>query len=69
MTVALAVLRPPAEGLPEPVERDRPYMFRSDRQRHRNVLVDCLAFVVVFGMNLAVRPGDRLRRLVGLEAQ
>ena len=32
-------------------------------KRHRHVLVDGLALIVVFGMQLAVRAGDRLRRL------
>ena len=33
------------------------------------MLVDRLALVVVFGMQLAIGAGDRLRRFVGLEAQ
>ena len=33
------------------------------------MLVDRLALVVVLGMELAVRPGYGLRRLIGLEAQ
>ena len=39
------------------------------RQRRRNMLVNQLAFVVVLGMQPPIRPGDRLRRLIGLEAQ
>src|SRR5271170_908710 len=39
------------------------------RQWHRNVLVNRLPLVVVFGMQLAIGPGDGLRRLIGFEAQ
>ena len=42
---------------------------RGRRQRHRNMLMHRLPLVVVFGMNLAVGPGDGLRGLVGFESQ
>src|SRR5215469_2692747 len=47
---------------------DTRYGFRR-RKRHGNMLVNQLAFVVVLLMQASVRPGDRLCRLVCLEAQ
>src|SRR4029077_20821410 len=47
-----------------------PYGFRRERRsRHRHMFMHCLPLIVVLGMKLAVRTGDRLRRLVGFEAQ
>src|SRR5213080_3765597 len=40
---------------------------RRRRRRTEAVLVDLLSLVVVFSMELPIRPGDRLRRLVGFE--
>src|SRR5581483_4184681 len=42
---------------------------RHRPQRGRRVLVNGLPFIVVLGMKLPVGTGDRLGRLVGLEAQ
>src|SRR5580692_3036247 len=41
----------------------------QDRQWHRHVLVDILPLVVVFRIELAIRPSDGLRRFISLEAQ
>src|SRR5713101_6493531 len=39
------------------------------RQWHRNMLVNCLPLVIVFGVHLAIGPGNGLSGLVGFEAQ
>src|SRR6267154_2624662 len=38
-------------------------------ERHRNVFMDRLPLVVVFGVRLTIWPRDRLRSFIGLEPQ
>src|SRR6266851_8598145 len=39
------------------------------RQWQRNMLVNCLPLVIIFGVRLAIGPGNGLSGLVGLEPQ